>query len=163
MKLKIKFLILLTISCFSAFAQYPNAPLYGLAANTDTRFASLNITQVNISDTLGATPDTIQIIPGGMGALGGVAFDKTYFFTLKDSACLVISKTSASYTGSRMNIIISNGAVSGWVQFIGFSGLASQWKMPSGTTKISPTASHYWVARFLCTGTAWVCTSYEQD
>ncbi len=160
---RIKLILLLTISCFSAFAQYPNAPIYGLAANTDTRFASLNITQVSIADTLGATPDTIQIIPGGMGALGGVAFEKTYFFTLKDSACLVISKTSASYTGSRMRVVISNGAVSGWVQFIGFSGLATQWKMPAGTTKISPTASHIWVGHFFCNGTAWVCDGVTQD
>lgn len=161
---KLSFLIALLISASSIFAQgsYPGIPLYGTAANSDRTYRGLQLGTTTITDTLGATPDTVLLIPGFVSGAGAV-FHKDYIFNLKDSAVLAIANKSSSYEFSTMTIYISMSSVSGWVKFLGYSGLATQWNMTSGTTKISPTASHWYVINFVQVGTAWIETSSSQD
>lgn len=154
--------MLLALTIFSASAQtYPGIPAFGTSANSDRTYRSLQLGITTISDSLGATPDTLTLYPGEIA--GNTIFEKYYVLNLKDSCVLAIRSVNKSFTGSKMHFMISNSAVSGWVQFIGYSGLATQWKMPSGTTKISPTASRWYMISFVCTGTAWVATSAVQD
>ena len=145
-----RIILFLSLALFSinsnAQSTYPAVPQFGTASNQDNTGRDLTYFNTAISDTLGATPDTLTIIPNG--------YDKYYEFTLKDSAVLAIKSVYTSYVGSTITINIINGAVSGWVQFLGYSGLASQWTMISGTTKISPTASHNCVLVFRCLPTA---------
>lgn len=124
---------------------YPGVPQFGTSTNQDNTGRDLTYFSTSIGDTLGSTTDTVTIIPNG--------YTKYYTLTLKDSCVLAIKSVATSYVGSHIWITISNGAVSGFVNFLGYSGLASQWTMISGTTKISPTASHLCILEFMCTST----------
>ena len=137
-------MLALSLCVFKASAQstYPGTPLFGINSSQDNTGRALTYFNTTIGDTVGATPDTITIIPNG--------YNKYYTLNLKDSAVLSIKTVATSFIGNEITVNIVNGAVSGWVQFIGYSGLASQWTMISGTTKISPTASHNCVLIFRC-------------
>lgn len=158
---------LLLIACLStailSFSQgtYPGIPAFGTSANSDRTYRPLQLGLTTITDSLGTTPDTLTIYPGELA--GNTIFEKYYIVNLKDSCVIAIRNCGKSYTGSKMHFLISNGAVSGWIQFLGYSGLASQWAMTSGTTKISPTASHWKTLDFICTGNKWAMTSSSQD
>lgn len=155
-------ILLLSLIAISVSAQtYPGLPLFGTSPNSDRTYRSLQLGITTISDSLGATPDTVTLYPGEVA--GNTVFEKYYTLNLKDSCVLAIRSVNKSFTGSKMHIWISAPALSGWVQFLGYSGLATQWKMPSGTTKISPTASRWYMISFVCTGTAWVAVSAVQD
>ncbi len=157
-----KKLLLLTIlvsSLFSASAQH-TTPRFGITNNSNRTFTSVSLGYKTLTDTLGATPDTLTI---GGANYDENCFDRTYILTLKDSCVLSWSTLASAWLGDRMTLIIENGAVSGWVQFIGYSGLASKWNMQSGTTKISPTASRPYVARFVFDGATWCMISKSQD
>ena len=152
----------LAFSGFSQAGSYPGYPLYGTAPNSDRTYRALQLGTTTIADTLGATIDTVQLIPGFVSGAGAV-FHKDYIFNLKDSAVLSIAKLSSSYEFSTMTIYINAPALSGKVKFLGYSGLATQWALTSGATSISPTASHWFVISFIQIGTAWVEQWQSQD
>jgi hypothetical protein len=158
MKKSILFLLIALIFSSGAFAQYPGVPIFGISANADRTYRSLQLGYQTITDTLGSTIDTIKIIPGLISGSGGAAFHKQYVLNLKDSCYLAISNTSMSYSFSTIDIIIAAPAIGGKVKFGGYSGLASQWVFSGGgsTLSVSPTASHNYIIRFICTGTAWI-------
>jgi len=137
--------LICAISFKSQAQTYPGIPQFGTHTNEDNTGRDLTYFSTSIGDTLGSTTDTVTIIPNG--------YTKYYTLTLKDSCVLAIKSVATSYVGSHIWITISNGAVSGFVNFLGYSGLASQWTMISGTTKISPTASHLCILEFMCTST----------
>ena len=139
----------------SAQSTYPGMPMFGTAPNQNNTGSVLTYGYVTISDTLGATTDTVTIIPKH--------YQKYYLLTLKDSCVLSIKNVGSSFTGDRMQIWISAPSNACFVNFLGYSGLVSQWKMTGGTTKISPTQGHWWVGNFVCTGTAWIEESSSQD
>lgn len=148
-----------TCLTLSVSAQH-TTPRFGTTNNSNRTFTSVSLGYKAISDTLGATPDTLTI---GGGNYDENCFERTYVLTLKDSCVLAWSTLANAWLGDRITLIIENGAVSGWVQFIGYSGLVSKWNMQSGTTKISPTASRPYVARFVFDGATWCMISKSQD
>lgn len=156
---KLALLVILASSLFTASAQH-TTPRFGTTNNSNRTFTSVSLGYKTLTDTLGATPDTLTI---GGANYDENCFDRTYILTLKDSCVLSWSSLASAWLGDRMTLIIENGAVSGWVQFIGYSGLASKWNMQSGTTKISPTASRPYVARFVFDGATWCMISKSQD
>lgn len=156
---KLLLLVILACSLLSASAQH-TTPRFGITNNSNRTFTSVSLGYKTLTDTLGATPDTLTI---GGANYDENCFDRTYILTLKDSCVLSWSSLASAWLGDRMTLIIENGAVSGWVQFIGYSGLASKWNMQSGTTKISPTASRPYVARFVFDGATWCMISKSQD
>lgn len=159
---KIMLLLLMATICTATIAQtYPGIPAFGTSANSDRTYRSLQLGITTISDSLGATPDTLTLYPGEVS--GNTVFEKYYVLNLKDSCVLAIRNVNKSYTGSKMHIWIAAPALSGWVKFLGYSGLATQWALTSAQTKISPTASHWFVLNLICTGTAWVEESQSQN
>lgn len=156
---KLLLLAILSCSLLSASAQH-TTPRFGITNNSNRTFTSVSLGYKTLTDTLGATPDTLTI---GGANYDENCFERTYVLTLKDSCVLSWSSVASAWLGDRMTLIIENGAVSGWVQFIGYSGLASKWNMQSGTTKISPTASRPYVARFVFDGATWCMISKSQD
>jgi len=156
---KLLLLAILACSLLSASAQH-TTPRFGITNNSNRTFTSVSLGYKTLTDTLGATPDTLTI---GGANYNENCFDRTYILTLKDSCVLSWSSLASAWLGDRMTLIIENGAVSGWVQFIGYSGLATKWSMQGGTTKISPTASQPYVARFVFDGATWCMISKSQD
>ncbi len=159
---KIFLFLSLLIATSSVFAQYPGYPLFGTSAGTDRTYRSLQLGATTISDTLGSTIDTIPLLPGFVSGAGAV-FSKNYILNLKDSCVLAIALTSSSYQFSEMTIYINAPAIGGRVRFLGFSGLASQWALTAANTSISPTASHWFIIKFLQIGSVWAEISQSQD
>ncbi len=134
---KILFLALIASTlAFTGFSQgaYPGYPLYGTAPNSDRTYRSLQLGTTSLSDSLGATVDTIQLIPGFVSGAGAV-FHKDYILNLKDSCALAISKLGSSFQFSTMTIYVSAPSIGGAVYFCGegwagHGGLATQWAMP---------------------------------
>ena len=157
-------LISLIFASFASFGQgaYPGYPLYGISAGADRTYMALQLGTTTISDTLGATIDTVLLIPGFVSGAGAV-YHKDYILNLKDSCVLAISQLGSSYQFSEFTLYINAPALSGKVKFLGYSGLATQWALTSAATSVSPTASHWLIMKFVQVGTAWVQTSQSQD
>jgi len=163
MKKIILFLSLITSIGVKAQTVYPNVPLFGTASNSDRTYRSLQLGITTIADTLGATIDTIQLIPGLIQP-GLNVFDKYYILNLKDSCVLSVANVTASYNYSRMHIIINAPAITSKVKFLAFSGLANQWYLTSAATSVSPTASHTLIMDFICLyGIGWYQYGQSQD
>lgn len=164
MKKLIPIIAFLFYASFS-FAQanvYPGYPAFGISSSTDRTYRQLQLGTTTIADTLGATSDTLQLIPGFVSGAGAV-FNKYYVLNLKDSCVLSIAKLQSSYTFSEMTLQINAPSITSKVYFTGFSGLATQWSMVGGATSVSPTASHTLFIHLICTGTKWAETSRSQD
>src|ERR1700735_2996188 len=104
--------IILFLSLFASVAAtaqtttFPGYPLYGTAANQDRTYRSLQLGTSTIADTLGATVDTIQLIPGYVSGAGAV-FHKDYILNLKDSCALAITNLGNSYNFSSITIYVN--------------------------------------------------------
>ena len=135
---------------------YPTVPLYGTLPNSDRTYRALQLGQAIIVDTNSVVADTVTLIPGFVSGAGAV-FAKDYYITVTDSAVLAIRDVSSSYVGSTITFYITTPNASSWVKFLGYSGFpTSQWLLISGTTKVSLTASHYFVITFVQTGGKWI-------
>lgn len=127
-------------------SSYVGRPLFGTATNQDNTGRSLTYGAFTINDTVGS--DTILIVPSN--------YDKYYTINIQDSAFICIKSTGSSFTYSHLHFIINAGAGSARaVNFIGYSGLATQWlPTTTGTSRFALTASHTAQIEFVCTGTA---------
>lgn len=159
MKLKIVILVATMFLTTSLSAQHV-IPRFGTAPNQNRTYTSVSLGIKNITDTLGATPDTVII---GGGSYDENCFTRNYVLTLKDSCVIAFGNASTSWFGDNMTFVIQNGSVSGWVKFLGYSGLSSLWSMTGGTTKISPTASHSYILSFYFDGAHWLQRTGAQD
>lgn len=154
-----------TIGALSLFAiimliasSYTGRPLFGTLPNQDNTGRQLTYGATTIADTIGATPDTILIVPEN--------YDKYYSLTLSDSAVIAIKTTKSSFSYSHLHFVITatSTAAAPWVKFIGYSGLTSQW-LPnvSATSKYAVTASRTATISFVCTGTKYAEQYRSQD
>ena len=148
--------ILVAVALMSAHV----IPRFGTTNSSNRTFSSVSLGYTVLSDTLGSTPDTVTI---GGANYNENCFDRTYVLNLKDSCVLAWSSTASSWLGDRVTIIIENGSVSGNVKFLGYSLLATKWSMQGGTTTISPTASHPWIAHFTFDGSTYLMDYKSQD
>jgi len=130
-------------------------PRFGTSANADNTFRTLTLGLTPVSDTAGATPDTLLITPG-VGNRGGVYLNH-YEVTLTDSAVLAIRSVGSCFKGDRMTVAIYNTAGSNhWLKFLGYSALATKWNtQTSGTSKLSLLTGATTILEFYFTGTKW--------
>lgn len=137
----------------SSFAQH-TSPRFGTAINQDNTYQKLALGLNILADTAGATPDTLLIIPG-VTARGGV-YSNHIQLTLKDSCVLAISNITSSYLYDELYVDIENtSGTPHWVQFLGYSGLATKWEMAATGTKISPNSGKTVSLLFKFNGVLW--------
>lgn len=143
---------LLLISSIIAFAFSVSAqhttPRYGTAPNQNKTFSSVGFANITLADTAGETTDTVLINPN--------SYCSNVVLTLTDSCVLAFSSVASSYFGDNFTITIQNASGSGhFVNFLGYSGLATKWGMGVTGTKISPASALSATLRFQFDGAKW--------
>ena len=132
---------------FTSDAQ-STSPRFGTASNQDKTFRSVALYLTEIEDTAGSTTDTVTISPNGY--CGHV------IMTVTDSAVLSIRSVATSYLGDNFTITLQNTSGSGhFVDFLGYSVLATKWGMASTGTKISLASGLTATLKFYFDGTTW--------
>lgn len=120
---------LITILALLAFT----AVTYGQKTNTrnyytgDNTWSVIPIKSVAVSDTDGATVDTVELRPAA-----GVTY---YTATISDSATLRLKSTAACYKGDRIVLDVINAGPTS------FFYLAGNWIVSTGTAKITNTTA----------------------
>lgn len=154
-----KHIIIALLVCltFGATAQV-TSPRWGTTAHADNTFRPLTLGLYTLSDTAGATVDTLLITPGSNGM--GPIYENTVFVSVTDSCVLAIKKIGSSYKGDKMKVVITNASgASHFVNFTGYSGLATKWEMVSTGTKISLNTGKGAVVNLVFNGSLW----YEES
>jgi hypothetical protein len=141
------------VSCFMltasiTYAQHTTSR-YGTAPNQNKTYGGLAIGQdKTLADTAGSTTDTVTIIPN--------SYTNHYVLTLTDSCVLSFSSIKDSWFGDNIVLTIENTSGSGhFVNFLGYSGLATKWGMSSTGTKISPASTKSATLTFFFDGVLW--------
>lgn len=155
-----KNLIIAILLCFSAagVSAQVATPRWGITANADNTYRSLSLGRYVLADTAGSTVDTLLIVPGSNGM--GPIYENTVVVTVTDSCVLAIKKIGTSFQGDKMKVIIKNATgANHFVNFLGYSGLATKWEMVSSGTKISLNSGKGATVNLVFSGTLW----YEES
>lgn len=133
-----------------------SAQRYGVATGRDNTGRVLTYGDISKTDAASATVDTITTsLTNSMSSRG---FYHTYvYFSLSDSCVFSFSSVSNCVKGDRLTVIIQNtiASAASFVNFLGYSGLTSKWKMASTGTKVTLAASKWATLEFVFDGTYW--------
>ena len=133
-----------------------SAQRYGTAVGRDNTGRVLTYGDIAKSDAASATVDTITTsLTNSVSSRG--FYHTTVYFTLADSCVFSFSSIDNCVKGDRLTVIIQNSIASAasFVNFLGYSGLASKWKMASTGTKVTLAASKWATLQFIFDGTYW--------
>lgn len=151
MKRIFSIIAILTITAFTSTAQR-----YGTIVGRDNTGRVLTFGNISKSDAASATVDTITTALTNSVSSKGF-YNTTVTFTVSDSAVLSISSTANSQPGDRLTVVLNNSisSAASFVNFLGYSALASKWKMASTGTKIILASLKSAVLQFYFDGTYW--------
>lgn len=138
---KISIILALIALTLNVSAQSTTAP-YGSRTSGGNDASFLNFATIILSDTAGATIDTVQIRP----------FHRRIDMqlTVKDSCILYLKSIKGCYYTDLLDLDIICPAQTGIIKFAG------KWVFTSGTTSYSLTANKRYLFRFRFDGVDWV-------
>lgn len=140
-------IVLMFVASTNGYAQ-KTYPRFGTASNQDNTYRGLTNSLVYVADTGGATVDTLTILPS--------TYTNFVDVTLKDSCVLAFKSIGNSFYGDEIIVNIHATAGSGkFINFLGYSKLASKWGMASTGTKISVATSSTATLTFVFDGVLW--------
>ena len=152
---KIAFLVCALLVAATTFGQ-STTPRFGTAKNTDYTGRVITYGYISKTDASSATVDTITTAL--TTSYQGKGFSKTLVvFNVTDSAVFSLSSIANCYLGDELTVILKNTIASSasFVNFLGYSGLATKWNMASTGTKITLAASKNAVVKFVFDGAKW--------
>lgn len=154
-----KHIIIALLVCLSLGANAQStSPRWGTSGHADNTYRALSLGLYTLADEAGATVDTLTFIPGSNGM--GPIYENTVVVTVTDSCVLALKKIGNCFKGDKMKVIIVNTSGSGhFVNFLGYSGLATKWEMLASGTKISLNSGKGATVNLVFSGSLW----YEES
>lgn len=133
-----------------------SAQRYGVAVGRDNTARTLTYGDIAKADVAHATVDTITTsLTNSVSSRG--FYHTNVYFALADSCVFSFSSVSNCVKGDRLTVVIQNtiASAASFVNFLGYSALASKWKMASTGTKVTLAASKWATLEFIFDGTYW--------